>query len=200
MWPFGPWLMWNCAKCVSCTTLIYDCDVNRTGQAVGALMKRLKLKAQGYVSAGEVRLTVIELLKWLNPKPTATTSTIPLKNPFAFPGTPQSMLAKTIADQQRAIRLGTSAPPMRTIDMLTDMDTRQGHFQQPDEYGYSYDIPPTRTYRKPSNSSYWTETLIMRCQTLIIRVILGIRYEFVEVILLHRKMWTHQFLFKCQWG
>lgn len=127
---------------------------DKTGQAIGALIRRLKLKAQGYVSTGEVRLTVIELLKWLNPKPTATNPTIPLKNPFAFPGTPQSLLAKTIADQQRAIRLGTSAPPMRTIDMLADMDTRQGHFQQPDDYDYSYDIPPTRTYRKPSNSSY----------------------------------------------
>lgn len=134
--------------------LTHDCDpstiffVNRTGQAIAALLRRLRLRAQGNESAGELRLTVLELQKWLRPQP-STSTTPALKNPFAVleqgGHSPYSLLAKTIADQQRAIRLGTAAPHLRALDVMTDMDMRQGHFQQED---YSYD----RGFHKRSSS------------------------------------------------
>jgi len=127
---------------------------NKTGQAIAALLRRLRLRAQGNESAGELRLTVLELQKWLRPQP-STSTTPALKNPFAVleqgGHSPYSLLAKTIADQQRAIRLGTAAPHLRALDVMTDMDMRQGHFQQED---YSYD----RGFHKRS-SSFWQRHL-----------------------------------------
>lgn len=105
---------------------------DRTGQAVAALLRRLRLKAQGSASSGELRLTMVEIQKWLNPKPSTTPA---LKTPFSRldkSSSPYSLLAKTIADQQRAIRLGTAAPHHRVLDVLTDMDLRQGGFHQED--------------------------------------------------------------------
>lgn len=105
---------------------------NRTGQAVAALLRRLGLKAQGHESSGELRLTVLEIQKWLKPKP-STTPTI--KTPFAAPekgNSPYSLLARTIADQQRAIRLGTVAPHHQALDLMTDMDMTQGLFLSDD--------------------------------------------------------------------
>lgn len=108
---------------------------DKTGQAVAALLRRLGLKAQGSESTGELRLTVLEIQKWLKPKPIQTET---MKTPFAPPEkafTPYSLLAKTIADQQRAIRLGTVAPHNRVLDVMTDMDLKDGLIHS--EQGFS---------------------------------------------------------------
>lgn len=99
-----------CIACITNPFLTPDSLDDRTGQAVAALCRRLGLKPQGHESAGEVRLTVLEIQKWLKPKPSTTTM---MKTPFAAPekaNSPYSLPVRTIAHQQRAIRLGTVAP------------------------------------------------------------------------------------------
>ncbi|KAG0592741.1 hypothetical protein KC19_1G277300 [Ceratodon purpureus] len=105
---------------------------NKTGQAVAALLRRLGLKAQGHESSGELRLTLLEVQKWLQPKPTPTTT---MKTPFAAlekTSSPYSLLARTIADQQRAIRLGTVTPHLQALDLMTDLDMSEGLFHADD--------------------------------------------------------------------
>jgi hypothetical protein len=75
---------------------------------------------------------VLEIQKWLRPKPNAAAAA-GIKTPFAVPEkghSHYSFLPKTIADQQRAIRMGTLPPHHQALDM------RQGHFHPEDFMGY----------------------------------------------------------------
>ncbi|KAF7810816.1 pentatricopeptide repeat-containing protein MRL1, chloroplastic [Senna tora] len=73
----------------------------RVGQAVAALLKRLRIPYQGSESYGKIRINGITLRKWLQPK---------LASPFG--GKPgdlnllQSRIGKGIGHQQRNIRMG----------------------------------------------------------------------------------------------
>lgn len=116
---------------------------NRTGQAVAAVLRRLQLKPQGHESAGELRLTVLEIQKWLKLKPSTPSA---MKTPFSLPEkghSPYSLLAKTIADQQRAIRMGTLPPHHQALDVLTDLEIGQRHYHQEDFMG-SDSVAPKR--------------------------------------------------------
>ena len=118
----------------------------RTGQAVGALLRRLRLKFQGHESSGELRLTTLGIRKWLQPKPNPTetlSSNCLLPEPSH---SPYSLLARTIADQQRAIRMGDVPPHHRDLDILADM----GHGQ--DDDAENTDGYETRRPKGPSRS------------------------------------------------
>lgn len=74
--------------------------LNRVGQAVGALLRRLRLPYQGNESYGKIRINGLAMKRWLQPK-----------IDFPFNGkpelsSPQLRLGKGISHQQRNIRTG----------------------------------------------------------------------------------------------
>ena len=75
--------------------------INRVGQAVAALLRRIGLPYQGSESHGKIRISGLTMKRWLTPK---------LASPFS--GKPEEInlsqfrLGKGIAHQQRNIRTG----------------------------------------------------------------------------------------------
>ncbi|KAJ7549606.1 hypothetical protein O6H91_07G059700 [Diphasiastrum complanatum] len=82
------------------TKLVSTCS--RTGQAIHALLKRLKLLHNGYASAGRLRITGKAVEKWLKPSKEETIKPfLQLQESLAL----SSVLGKGILEQQRAIRM-----------------------------------------------------------------------------------------------
>lgn len=81
-----------------------------TGQAVAALLRRLDIRFQGPESRGKLRILAASLQKRLRNTGGAVLQPEPVVFRLVDPGAPEARLAKSIAEQQRAIRMG-EAPP-----------------------------------------------------------------------------------------
>lgn len=119
----------------------------RTGQGVAALLRRLRLKFQGHESSGQLLLTVIGISNWLQPKSTAKPALKPALSLADGGHSAYSLLAKSIADQQRAIRMGDVPSQYHDdFDFATDLN----HYELEDANVYS---PTTRRGRGASRSA-----------------------------------------------
>ncbi|XP_024542518.1 pentatricopeptide repeat-containing protein MRL1, chloroplastic [Selaginella moellendorffii] len=89
----------------------------RNGQALAALLRKLKLRFNGKESLGKIRLHPVALSQWFKPSAATPSPSSPAKarvdhaNLGVLPR--PLMLGKSIAEQQRAIRMGTPLPSER---------------------------------------------------------------------------------------
>ncbi|KAH9537900.1 hypothetical protein CY35_16G076200 [Sphagnum magellanicum] len=88
----------------------------RTGQAVTALLRRLRLKFQGHESSGEIHITVLAIRKWLQPNSTPQ-SFNPAFMHSEVNSSPYHQLVKNLSDQQRAIRMGGVSSPLEFAEL-----------------------------------------------------------------------------------
>ncbi|BFI30967.1 protein MpPPR_29 [Marchantia polymorpha subsp. ruderalis] len=79
----------------------------RSGQAMAALLRRLKLHYQGHESSGKLRITVASIKKWLKPISQSEVAAETQQSQRPSSMSPRNVfVAKSIAEQQRAIRTG----------------------------------------------------------------------------------------------
>jgi hypothetical protein len=88
----------------------------RTGQAVTALLRRLRLKFQGHESSGEIHITVLAIRKWLQPNSTPQSFNAAFVH-SEVNSSPYHQLVKNLSDQQRAIRMGGVSSPLEFAEL-----------------------------------------------------------------------------------
>ncbi|GBG66626.1 hypothetical protein CBR_g66762 [Chara braunii] len=101
----------------------------RSAQAVTALLRKLHLSFQGSASTGTIRLNGGTIMRWLDPNKDQVRSAAGYQVPGfrAYdPGNPYTRLAKSITDQQRAIRLGEIPPYSPEVDFLGGGNVKTG--------------------------------------------------------------------------